>query len=222
MGIHGMTVAMATVAELLGAIVFFKTAKSSTRLFLSCLGLGFIIMVIIMDILPDVDLYCPKRLPMGIACCLAGAALAFCIEHLGKRWGNLAATAGIGFHNFGEGVIIAGMSALSPILVIGFLLHKVPEGMVSFSLLEGYRDRTRFLIAAGVALLIPLGALLPIPAGVQRPVMTLGVGVIFFVVCRLVGRIIADNNKSMRPVLWKYAFAAFTGAVVGGVSCVLV
>ena len=222
MSIHIIIVVMAVLSELLGAVIFLKTKKSIARLLLSCLGLGFVVVIVFMDVLPDVDFYKAENLPKGILLCIAGAAAAFGLVKLTKHWGNFAATAGIGLHNFGEGLVIAGLGTISPLLIIGFLLHKLPEGMVSFSILDGFKERTRFLIAAGVALMIPLGALLPIPENVEQPVMTFGAGIILYIASRFAVRVIKDNTGAARPVKWAIITgAAVIGAVVGGISCLI-
>ena len=145
----------------------------------------------------------------------------FAVGYLGKYIGNYAAVLGLGFHNFCEGVEVAALSAISPILVIGFLLHKLPEGMVSFSLLDGLKDRVRFLVAFLIALLIPLGALLPLPERLEQPVMAFGAGVIILVVSRLLSIVISGHIQTARQELPKILAVTVIGAIIGGVSCLI-
>ena len=48
-----LVVAAFVVAELLGTIIYFKTENSAKRMLLTCLGLGFAIVVVLLDIIPD-------------------------------------------------------------------------------------------------------------------------------------------------------------------------
>jgi uncharacterized membrane protein YfcA len=92
--------------------------------------------------------------------------------------------------------------------------------MVSFSLTEGFKERTRFIIAAIVALLIPLGALLSLPEEVEKPAMSFCVGVILFAVARSGARIVADNRAAKHSP-WALALPAVVGGAIGAVSCFL-
>jgi ZIP family zinc transporter len=189
---------------------------------LSCLGLGFVLAIVFMDILPDAGVYDAAHFPQGYLIVIAGALCMFAAGYLGKYIGNYAAVLGLGFHNFCEGVEVAALSAISPILVIGFLLHKLPEGMVSFSLLDGLGDRARFLVAFLIALLIPLGAFIPLSARLEQPAMAFGAGVILLVVTRLLTMIISEHYGSARQELPRILTIVAIGAVIGGVSCLLV
>jgi ZIP family zinc transporter len=221
MNIHLIIVIMAVLAELLGAVIFLNTRDTIVRMLLSCLGLGFVLVIVFMDILPDAGVYDVARFPYGFLIVLAGALGMYAVGRLGKYLGNYAAVVGLGFHNFCEGVEVAALSAISPVLVIGFLLHKLPEGMVSFSLLDGVEDMVRFLIAFLIALLIPLGAVIPIPGRLEQPVMAFGAGVILLVVSRLLAMIVSGHLATARQLLPKIATAIVIGAVIGGVSCLI-
>lgn len=203
-------------AELLGAVIFLVTKESKKRMFLSCLGLGFAFAIAIGDIIPDAS----ENFKYAYVLVVLGVAAMFAISNLGKFVGNYSAVLGMGFHNFCEGVVLTAM-AVNPLMLVGLVLHKVPEGMVTFSLLDGKKDKTRFAISALMALLIPVGALVPIPEAVAQPISAFVAGVILYVVSNSMLKIVSDNVKNDTSVRSKIATVALVGAMIGTVSCLV-
>jgi Predicted divalent heavy-metal cations transporter len=176
--------------------------------------------VVFMDLLPDAGMY--EHVDFThISLFAAGAAGIYLISKLNKYLGNYAAVAGLGFHNLCEGVEIAAISSLSPLVAAGFLLHKLPEGMVTFSMLKGLKDAQRFGYSLLVALLIPLGALIPIAESVNQYVMSLGSGVIVMVVVKSIILHISALNEQSEVNPWKMGIAGFSGIFIGAVSCLI-
>ena len=214
---------MFVIAELIGAIIFYKTKDTFKRMVLSCLGLGFAIAVVFLDIIPDAT----ENYSFGYWICAIGIIVMLVTVRIEKHIGNYSAVAGLGIHNFAEGIIINSVAGpVSPFIVLGAVLHKLPEGMVSFSLLEDLKDGTRFLVAGIIALVIPIGALAPIPESITKPVMAFASGVILFVVVKSLILIIAQHYKSEatekpKVALLKLASVALVGGTIGWVSCLL-
>jgi zinc transporter ZupT len=196
-------VAAFVIAELLGALVYFKTEDSVKRTLLTCLGLGFAIAVVLLDIIPEILWpLATEDFASGYLLIAIGFVAMFVLGPFIKSAGKVKsaekypAVVGLAIHNFAEGVIITTVfGPISPILAVGAVLHKMPEGMVSFSLLEGLKDRTRFAIAALITLLIPVGAIIPISESVTKPLMALSAGVILYVVGGLLFAIVSEYYK---------------------------
>lgn len=221
-------IAAFVIAELLGALVYFKTEDSVKRTLLTCLGLGFAIAVVLLDIIPDAT----EDFASGYLLVAIGFIAMLIFGFFTKRVGNYSAVMGLAIHNFAEGVIVSTIfGPISPILAVGAVLHKMPEGMVSFSLLEGLKDRTRFAIAALIALLIPVGAIIPISESVTKPLMALSAGVILCVVGSL---LIAIVSKYYNPEITggqvgegsklniaKLSSVVVFGAIIAWISCLM-
>lgn len=173
MSMHLSVVAMAVVAEVAGAVLFYTLKNLVVRSLFSLFSLSFMFVVVFMDLLPDAGVY-QQVDAVHLVLLFGGALLILGVGLVSRYLGNYAAVAGLGFHNLCEGVEIAAIASLSPMVLLGFLLHKLPEGMVSFSLLDGLKDRKRFLFATLVALLIPLGALIPVSETLSQYVTALG------------------------------------------------
>jgi ZIP family zinc transporter len=155
----------------------------------------------------------------------------FAVGFYTKSAGKYSAVLGLAIHNIAEGVIITTeFGPISPILAVGAVLHKLPEGMVSFSLLDELEDRTRFAIAALIALLIPVGAVLPPSESLTKPLLALSAGVILFVVGNLlittifkhyevetVGQVSKRNHLNTTKLSSMVVF----GAVIAWVSCLM-
>jgi zinc transporter ZupT len=108
---------------------------------------------------------------------------------------------------------------ISPLLVVGALLHKLPEGMATYALLDGTKEKRRFAFAALVGLMIPVGALLRMPQSLQQPVMALLSGMILFAVSTaIVERFPRSVASSER---WGFAMPCLVGAAIGGLSCLI-
>lgn len=221
-------VAAFVIAELLGALVYYKTEDSMKRTLLTCLGLGFAIAVVLLDIIPDAI----EEFAFGYLLVAIGFIAMFVLGSFTKSAGKYSAVLGLAIHNFAEGVIITTVfGPISPILAVGAVLHKMPEGMVSFSLLEGLKDRTRFAIAALIALLIPVGAIIPISESVAKPFMALSAGVILCVVGSLLVAIISEYYKpeiierqvseSNKLNVTKISAMVVFGVIIAWVSCLM-
>ena len=183
-------------------------------------GLGFAVAIVLFDLLPDST----EHFAMGYALFAVGAAVMLGVSMLSKQSsakgsGSVAVT-GMALHNLGEGILLAAMSGpISFMLFAGALLHKLPEGMATFALLDGAKEKTRFALAAAVGLMIPLGAVLRIPTSLQQPVMAMLAGMILVSVSKALFEHTAKNLDAM-PKL-QFAMPCLVGAVIGGVSCLI-
>lgn len=208
------------VAEAGGAYWFFKTKKAGLRTLMTSFGLGFAVAIVLFDLLPDST----EHFAMGYALFAVGAAVMLGVSMLSKQSsakgsGSVAVT-GMALHNLGEGILLAAMSGpISFMLFAGALLHKLPEGMATFAMLDGAKEKTRFALAAAVGLMIPLGAVLRIPTSLQQPVMALLAGMILVAVSKALFEHTAKNLDAM-PKL-QFAMPCLVGAVIGGVSCLI-
>jgi ZIP family zinc transporter len=211
------------IAEILGAVFYYKTKDSAKRMLLTSLGLGFAVVVVLLDIIPDAT----EDFSLGYWICATGFVAMFIVGSFGKRISNYSAAAGFAIHNIAEGIIISTVfGPISPLLTLGAILHKLPEGMVTYSLLEGLKDRTRFVLAALIALLIPIGAIVPISESITKPIMAFSAGVILCVVGKQLIMIIAKNYKTVMNgatgnIQLKLASVVVVGALIGWASCLL-
>jgi len=213
-----------TVAEVAGAYWFLKTKRAGLRMLMTSFGLGFAVAIVLFDLLPDST----EHFTMGYALFALGALVMLGVWSIGKRrsqeatakgTGSVAVT-GMALHNLGEGILLAAMTGpISFLLFAGALLHKLPEGMATFALLDGVKEKTRFALAASVGLMIPLGALLRIPVGLQQPVMALLAGMILIAVSTA---ILEHSVRNLAATTrWRFAMPCLMGAVIGGVSCLI-
>jgi zinc transporter ZupT len=181
------------VAEAGGAYWFFKTKKAGLRTLMTSFGLGFAVAIVLFDLLPDST----EHFAMGYALFAVGAAVMLGVSMLSKQSsakesGSVAVT-GMALHNLGEGILLAAMSGpISFMLFAGALLHKLPEGMATFALLDGAKEKTRFALAAGMILVSVSKALFEHTA----------------------------KNLDAMPKL-QFAMPCLVGAVIGGVSCLI-
>ena len=165
------------VAEIIGAVTFVMTRDTAKRIVLSCFGLGFGLAIVLFDIIPDATTDNPSGwllLAVGVA---LGALLMFKAGARGSRTGSLAAVGGMALHNLSEGIMVAAMGpAAGPIVLVGAVVHKLPEGMVALSLMRDFPSRvkaTGTLLLAGI---IPLGAVITIPERIQQPLLAIAAG----------------------------------------------
>jgi zinc transporter ZupT len=108
---------------------------------------------------------------------------------------------------------------ISPLLAAGALLHKLPEGMATFAMLEGAKDKTRFAFSAAVALMIPLGALVHFSNNLQQPLMALMSGMILVAVSTAIAE---HSVKDLALyVRWKVVTPYAMGALIGAFSCLI-
>lgn len=213
-------VLLAVIIEIVGAVLYLVWKNSVTRTLFSVFSLSFMFVVVFMDLLPDTGMYSHFDIT-HISLFIVGLASIYAINAVGRYLGNYAAVAGLGFHNLCEGVEIAAISALSPMVLLGFLLHKLPEGMVSFSLMDGVKDTKRFIASVIVALLIPVGALIPVPETLSQSVMAYGAGVITMVVIRSIIQQIEMLKTSSEISMVKLGSIGCSGLLVGAVSCLI-
>jgi ZIP family zinc transporter len=211
------------VAEAAGAYWFFKTQNAAIRMLMASFGFGFAIAIVLFDLLPDAT----EHFAMGYPLFALGALIMLGTRQLGERRSKNAsangtgsvAVAGMALHNLGEGILLATMTGpLSFLFFAGAILHKLPEGTATFALLDGVKEKTRFALAAAVGLMIPLGAVMRIPSGIQQPVMALLAGMILVAVS---GAIVEQTVRSLAPVLRLRISAYAVGALIGGVSCLI-
>jgi len=212
------------VAEAAGAYWFFKTKSAGLRILMTSFGFGFAFAIVLFDLLPDAT----EHYAMGYPLFALGGLVMFGLWRYGNQRSRNSSTngsgsvavAGMALHNLGEGILLAAMTGpISLLLVFGALLHKLPEGMATFAMLEGVKEKTRFALAATVGLMIPLGALVHFPNGLQQPLMALLSGMILVAVSTA---IVKHSVKSLAlSVRWRVATPYAMGALIGAVSCLI-
>jgi zinc transporter ZupT len=212
------------VAEAAGAYWFFKTKSAGLRMLMTSFGFGFAFAIVLFDLLPDAT----DHYRMGYPLFALGGLVMFGLWRFGKKksrnastnGSGLVAVAGMALHNLGEGILFAAMTGpISFLLVAGALLHKLPEGMATFAMLEGVREKTRFALAAAVGLMIPLGAIVHFPNGLQQPLMALMSGMILVAVSTA---IVEHSVKNLAlSVRWRVATPYAMGVLIGAVSCLI-
>lgn len=210
-------------AELVGAGMYFFTKNGAWRKVLSAFGLGFAASIIFFDILPDAT----EHYTVGYAYAALGALAVLGAWFVARRM-NLGtpersvcgiAVGGMALHNFAEGVVLATLTGpLSFLFAAGVLLHKLPEGLATYSLMSGEKDSKRMAWSACVALAIPLGVLVHLPAGIQQPVMALMSGVILVAVATAI--FARKSEVEVGSFLGKFA-PYVAGGLIGGISCLI-
>ena len=212
------------VAEAAGAYWFFKTKSTGLRVLMTSFGFGFAFAIVLFDLLPDAT----EHYAMGYPLFVLGALIMFGVWRFGKHksknvsmnGSGSVAVAGMALHNLGEGILFTSITGpISFLLVLGALLHKLPEGMATFAMLEGVKEKTRFALSAAVGLMIPLGALVHFTNGLQQPLMALMSGMILVAVSTaIVEHSVKNPALSVR---WKVATPYAMGALIGAVSCLI-
>ncbi|MCR2828830.1 hypothetical protein NR402_00810 [Acidithiobacillus ferrooxidans] len=214
------------VAEIIGAVTFVMTRDTAKRIVLSCFGLGFGLAIVLFDIIPDATTDNPSGwllLAVGVA---LGALLMFKAGARGSRTGSLAAVGGMALHNLSEGIMVAAMGpAAGPIVLVGAVVHKLPEGMVALSLMRDFPSRvkaTGTLLLAGI---IPLGAVITIPERIQQPLLAIAAGVLFLVLSKALVLVVSGGTHRTAtagtPAGAKVAGATIAGMVFAGLSCLM-
>lgn len=205
--------------EMLGAFVFLRTKSTLKRVVLSSLALGFAYAIVIADILPDAT----ENFQWGYLICIGAVGIMFLIEMGAKHFGNNAAAGAMAFHNFFEGLVVMSRPSISPMLVMGIVLHKFPEGMTTFSLLDHIkRDKVKFIIAAAIGLLIPIGTLCAVPEMISKPITAFAAGCMLYAISKSVKKIVVEHFETSAAVRKGMISAAMVGAIIGGISCLLV
>lgn len=207
---------MMVIAELCGIGIYVNVKNTVKRSLLACLGLGFMYAIVIADILPDAT----ENFKYGYLACILGILCMYLISKKSSRIGTYSTILGMGFHNLCEGIVLSALTAISPILVAGLVMHKLPEGMVSFSLLDNIKSKLKFVFAVGISLLIPLGSLILIPEKISQPIIGFAAGAILLTVTNSFRAILSQDGSEV--LYSKIATMSFIGALIGGISCLIV
>jgi ZIP family zinc transporter len=132
--------------------------------------------------------------------------------------------AGIGLHNFGEGLAIgaaftAGEAALGSFLIAGFTLHNITEGICIAVLLVGLKPRFRLFV--GLTTLAGAPAILGTWAGAFATaphwtalLLSIGAGAILQVIVEIGRYMLKLNSKHPADTSWSIGLAGFAGGVV--------
>lgn len=207
------------VVEMLGAYMFLKTKSTLKRIVLSSLALGFAYAIVIADILPDAT----EDFQWGYLICIGAVGIMFLIEIGVKHFGNNAAAGAMAFHNFFEGLVVMSRPSISLLLVAGIVLHKLPEGMTTFSLLDHIKnDKVKFVIAAAIGLLIPIGTLCVVPESISKPITAFAAGCMLYAISKSVKKIVLEHFETSPSAKKGMVSAAMVGAIIGGISCLLI
>lgn len=109
-------------------------------------------------------------------------------HHVGGTWTGILALVGLSLHSFMDGMALGAalrsQSNLGPLVFMGILLHRIPEGATisSIFLVRGYGNRRAILAAGALTLAALMGsfsqAVLHIPNG---PVLALTAGLGLYV-----------------------------------------
>lgn len=220
LNVHFGGALLLTVAEIVGAILFFTTHHKTARKAMTAFGLGFAVAIVLIDMLPDAT----ENYKIGYALFAVGIALMGAIWRFAKGAStssiNGVAVAGMALHNFGEGVVLTSMTGpVSVLFALGAVLHKLPEGMATYSLLGDLKEKLRFSLSILAALMIPFGMLVHLPESVQQPVMSLLSGMILVSVSTTIAT--QKESKEILVPRWQVVSPYAAGAVIGAVSCLL-
>lgn len=216
--------AIMAAAELAGAAIYASSTDVVRRASLSCFGLGFAICIVLTDIIPDAtEDYSIGWLVLALGI-LVGVALMFKAGERGSNAGRTAAIAGMGLHNICEGIVLAAAGpTASALVLVGAVAHKLPEGMVVFSLADRLSIGRRWIVAAALALLIPVGTAVTLPEDIQKPALAFAAGVLLIVLVRSL-MMFATAGRQEVALLTRRALAATTaaGAAVAGLTCLVI
>lgn len=211
------------IAEMAGALCFFKSRSVRWQRLLSGFGLGFAIAIVLFDILPDST----EHFSMGYLLFAVAALLTFAVCRMIAHGSNFdasqvvasCAVGGMALHNLGEGQLLLSLSApLSMLFYAGALLHKLPEGMATYALLKSRSENKRLVASLVVAIMIPCGALIHFSEEVQQPLMAVMAGIIF----TSVGTSIFERFlKAEHKVTAAHIASYLAGGLIGGISCII-
>jgi ZIP family zinc transporter len=153
---------------------------------------------------------------------LVGAVLMFKGGARGATAGNSGAIVGMGLHNICEGIVLAAAGpAISPLIFTAAVAHKLPEGMVVFSLANRLSTGKRWLLAVGLCLLIPIGTVIDFPEEIKKPLLAFAAGVLALASTKALtvmfglGAPAAADRRAI-------AAAVTGGAVVAGLTCLVI
>lgn len=216
-----MLPAIMAVAELAGTAIFAASSENAARrVLLTCFGLGFALFMVLADLVPDAVEHNPSGWLLLAAGVAGGTALTFKAGQGRAGAGKAAAIGAMALHNVCEGMMLAaGAPALSGLMALGAVAHKLPEGMVVFSLAERTGNAGRWAIAAASALLIPLGAWLTLPPALAQSLLAFAGGVLFVVLFKALLRAAGLRQAATRGAA---AAATAIGAALAGLSTLVV
>ncbi|MFZ1377291.1 MAG: ZIP family metal transporter [Geothrix sp.] len=221
----------ASLATLLGGwgVVRFLQGRAQFMRLLSGVAAGYLLSVTVVRIIPE----CleAKGGELNAYWVLAGYLLVHVMEHGitlhfhygeethtdGSPLSGVLALIGLSLHSLMDGVAIAAAlsthSNLGPLVVLGILFHRIPEGgtIASIFLVRGFGNRAAMLAAGTLALAAMLGAagqsLLNLPTG---PILGLTAGLALYVA-----------SSDLLPEVQKVSGLRSTIALLSGVGIFL-
>ncbi|MBK8571439.1 MAG: ZIP family metal transporter [Holophagaceae bacterium] len=222
---------LASLATLLGGwgVVRFLQGRAQFMRLLSGVAAGYLLSVTVVRIIPE----CleAKGGEINAYWVLAGYLLVHVMEHGitlhfhygeethtdGSPLSGVLALVGLSLHSLMDGVAIAAAlstnSNLGPLVVLGILFHRIPEGgtIASIFLVRGFGNRGAMLAAGTLALAAMLGAagqsLLNLPTG---PILGLTAGLALYVA-----------SSDLLPEVQKVSGLRSTIALLSGVGIFL-
>ncbi len=223
--------ALASLATLLGGwgVVRFLQGRAQFMRLLSGVAAGYLLSVTVARIIPE----CLEARggELNAYWVLAGYLLVHVMEHGitlhfhygeethtdGSPLSGVLALIGLSLHSLMDGVAIAAAlsthSNLGPLVVLGILFHRIPEGgtIASIFLVRGFGNRGALLAAGTLALAAMLGAagqsLLNLPTG---PILGLTAGLALYVA-----------SSDLLPEVQKVSGLRSTVALLSGVGIFL-
>jgi len=221
----------ASLATLLGGwgVVRFLQGRAQFMRLLSGVAAGYLLSVTVVRIIPE----CleAKGGELNAYWVLAGYLLVHVMEHGitlhfhygeethtdGSPLSGVLALIGLSLHSLMDGVAIAAAlsthSNLGPLVVLGILFHRIPEGgtIASIFLVRGFGNRAAMLAAGTLAMAAMLGAagqsLLNLPTG---PILGLTAGLALYVA-----------SSDLLPEVQKVSGLRSTIALLSGVGIFL-
>ncbi len=172
------------VAEVAGAVVY-----RNYRL-LTYFSLGFAASMAVFDMLPDAGLGY-----LAYTLFLLGVLLTVAFQRNGRKM----ALAGMGFHDFFEGLLAS--FTLTPLTALALVLHKLPEGMAVLSLFDrDIRPLEAVKLVLPFAMLIPAGAIAGQAFTGFSVVIAFCAGVVFGTTTRLIAEDVSTVSISSAAV----------------------
>ena len=211
-------------AEILGAALFARSANPLQRLILACFGLGFALSIVLLDMLPDATTHYASGWMLVAAGVISAAVLMYAAGERGSSLGRSGAILGLGLHNLCEGMVLASAGSMaSPLILAGAVAHKLPEGMVVFSLSNALGNAQRWALSVMLSLLIPLGTQLVMPESLRKPVLAFASGMLFVVLLKSLLILAQGENSPTRQLSRRSISAAVaSGAMLAGLTCLVI
>jgi zinc transporter ZupT len=224
---------LASLATLLGGwgVVRFLQGRAQFMRLLSGVAAGYLLSVTVVRIIPE-SLEMSEGGEHNALWILAGYLLVHVMEHGitmhfhygeethkdGSAMSGVMALVGLSLHSFMDGVAIAAALAthsnLGPLVVMGILFHRIPEGgtIASIFLVRGFGNRGALLAAGTLALAALVGSAgqvyLSLPTG---PILALTAGLALYVA-----------SSDLLPEVQKVSGLRSTVALLSGVGIFLV